>query len=155
MEQITETQAAALGGVLVGAGLILIPVVIIVSILLIIAMWKIFAKAGEAGWKSLIPIYNVYVFCKIIGISFWMWALLLPIVVGVGSAVIANVMNNQDISTIIAGVYSIIVEVYVSVKLAKAFNKGVGFTIGLILLPNLFQLILGFGSSEYVGQSAE
>ena len=27
-------------------------------IILVIANWKIFTKAGEAGWKSIIPIYN-------------------------------------------------------------------------------------------------
>ena len=36
-------------------------------------------------------------------------------------------------------------------RMAKAYGKGTGFAIGLILLPNLFQLILAFGSSEYVG----
>ena len=30
-------------------------------ILQIIANWNIFTKAGEAGWKSLIPIYGDYV----------------------------------------------------------------------------------------------
>ena len=30
-------------------------------IILVIANWKIFTKAGEAGWKSIIPIYNSYV----------------------------------------------------------------------------------------------
>ena len=33
--------------------------------------------------------------------------------------------------------------------LAKKFNKGVGFTIGLILLPSIFLLILAFGKSKY------
>ena len=33
--------------------------------------------------------------------------------------------------------------------LAKAFNQGVGFGIGLLLLPFIFQLILGFGSAQY------
>ena len=30
-------------------------------ILQVIAYWKIFTKAGEEGWKSIIPIYNGYV----------------------------------------------------------------------------------------------
>ena len=33
-------------------------------ILQIIANWNIFTKAGEAGWKSLIPIYGDYVSYK-------------------------------------------------------------------------------------------
>ena len=37
----------------------------IVYLLLVIAMWKIFVKAGEAGWKSLIPIVDFYYLFKI------------------------------------------------------------------------------------------
>ena len=29
-----------------------------VTILMIVAVWKIFSKAGQAGWKSLIPFYS-------------------------------------------------------------------------------------------------
>ena len=31
-------------------------------------MWLIFEKAGEAGWKSIIPIYNLYIMLEIIGL---------------------------------------------------------------------------------------
>ena len=37
---------------------IVIVVGLIVSIIMIIARWKIFTKAGEEGWKAIIPIYN-------------------------------------------------------------------------------------------------
>lgn len=36
-------------------------------------------------------------------------------------------------------------------KLSKAFGHGVGFTIGLVLIPNVMTLIIAFGSSEYQG----
>ena len=34
-------------------------------ILNVVAYWRIFTKAGEAGWKSLIPVYNTYVQYKL------------------------------------------------------------------------------------------
>ena len=37
-------------------------------VLVLIATWKIFVKAGEKGWKSLIPFYSVYIQCRIAGI---------------------------------------------------------------------------------------
>lgn len=37
-------------------------------VLIIVAQWKIFTKAGQEGWKALIPIYNVVVLYKIIGL---------------------------------------------------------------------------------------
>ena len=44
------------------AALILAVIVILASIVTtIIAQWKLFEKAGEKGWKCLIPIYGAYV----------------------------------------------------------------------------------------------
>ena len=37
----------------------------------------------------------------------------------------------------------------VSIKLAPAFGKDIGFAIGLILLSPIFYCILGFGKAEY------
>ena len=100
---------------------------IIVVIIGIVAMWRVFQKAGEAGWKAIIPFYNAYTFVKIIdgnGIKFLL--LLIPIV---------NI------------VYSIILDV----RLAKVFGKSSGFAVGLIFLNPIFMLILAFDSSEYLG----
>ena len=44
-----------------------------------------------------------------------------------------------------------IYDIIFSIRLAKAFGKGTGFSIGLLFLPNIFSLILGFGSAEYLG----
>ena len=40
---------------------------------------------------------------------------------------------------------------YQPINLAKGFKKSTGFTVGMILLPFIFNLILGLGKSEYVG----
>ena len=37
------------------------------------------------------------------------------------------------------------------VKLGKAFNQSTAFILGLLLLSPIFQMILGFGKAEYVG----
>ena len=104
---------------------------IIACVLLIIAQWKIFTKAGEAGWKSLIPFYNAYTFVKIIDGNGWKFLLLcIPVV-------------------------NIVFDIILSIKAAKAFGKGTGFAVGLIFLPNIFQLILGFGSAQYIGPNGE
>lgn len=148
----TEAETLVLGGAVIGGMFaIYLTFSIIIGILLIIAMWKIFTKAGEAGWKSIIPIYNVYVFCKIIGVSFWKWVILCPLLIGVVSFIIETAAGIAQFSNIIGGIYSIILYIVMAVKLSKAFGKSAGFTVGLIIFPNIFQLILGFGSSTYVG----
>lgn len=97
----------------------------------VLAHWMIFEKAGEAGWKSLIPIYNNYVAFKIVWGNGWMFLTVLIPIVGFIFAIIYMV------------------------KLAKAFGQGGAFIVGLILLPYIFQLILGFGSAEYIGPGGE
>ena len=39
------------------------------------AGWVVYTKAGQEGWKSLIPIYNLYILLKIVGRPGW-WLLL-------------------------------------------------------------------------------
>mgnify|MGYP004683762459 FL=1 len=40
-----------------------------------IGMWKCFEKAGEKGWKAIIPFYNYAILYKISGMSPY-WAIL-------------------------------------------------------------------------------
>ena len=42
-------------------------IMLIFAVIMIIAYWKVFTKAGEAGWQSIIPIWNVIVLLKIAG----------------------------------------------------------------------------------------
>ena len=146
----TKTEAASFAGGLVGGMLVAVIIFAIAFyVLMVIAQWKIFTKAGEKGWKALIPIYNVYVLCKIIGINFWIWVLAIPVGLGIVSGLIFG--NDQNSINAVSTIYGLVIEIYTSIKLAKAFKKGTGFTVGLILLPNIFQLILAFGSAEYAG----
>ena len=50
---------------------------------------------------------------------------------------------------ILIPLYNIYFAIKMQIDLAKAFNQGVGFGIGLLLLPFIFQLILGFGNAQY------
>jgi len=49
--------------------------------------------------------------------------------------------------------YNIYFAIKMMVDLAKAFNQGVGFAIGLLLLPFVFNLILAFGGAQYMDGS--
>jgi len=99
-------------------------------ILMIAACWKIFTKAGQPGWAAIIPIYNWYILCKIVGRpGWWVILLLIPFI-------------------------NFIIGIILCIDLAKSFGKGVGFGIGLILLGVIFFPILGFGSAQYLGPAA-
>lgn len=102
-------------------------IILLISILLIIANWFIFEKAGESGWKSIIPFYNSYIMFKIAWGNGWLFLLtFIPF---------AN----------------IVIAIIAEVKLTKSFGHSGGFAVGLVLLPNIFSLILAFDSSRYIG----
>jgi hypothetical protein len=103
---------------------------LLVALLLIVAMWKVFTKAGQPGWASIIPIYNLYIWCKIVGRPWW-WILLMLI-----------------------PFVNFIICIILCIDLAKSFGKGVGFGIGLALLGIIFFPILAFGSAQYQGPTA-
>jgi Family of unknown function (DUF5684) len=103
---------------------------LLIALLVIVAMWKVFTKAGRPGWAAIIPIYNMYVWCKIVGRpGWWVILMLIPLV-------------------------NIIIGIIVCIDLAKSFGKGAGFGIGIALLGIIFLPILGFGSAQYQGPSA-
>jgi len=100
-------------------------------IAVIAGWWMMFEKAGEAGWKSIIPIYNIIILLKIVGRDWW-WVLLMLI-----------------------PFVGFVIWIIVALDLAKVFGRGTGFAIGLIFLTPIFALILGFGSDTYKGAPAK
>ncbi|MBR3256827.1 hypothetical protein IKG02_00860 [Candidatus Saccharibacteria bacterium] len=144
-----EATAVAAGGILGGIAGFALGYILLFYILLVIANWKIFTKAGEAGWKSLIPIYNVYILCKIIKINFWIYMLLIPVVLGIITSIAGTKEPLVTIASLLTGCYSLFLDIWTAIRLGKSFHKGTGFIVGLVLLPGIFHLILGFGSSKY------
>ena len=54
---------------------------IVVSLLMIVSMWRVYSKAGKPGWHSLIPILNMFDMFEIAGKNGWLFLLLIiPIV---------------------------------------------------------------------------
>ena len=121
-------------------------------ILQIIANWIIFTKAGEAGWKSLIPIYGDYVSYKIAWQTSYFW---LNFILGILLSYVSNANLNESMLlsqiVILLKIALTVINIMYCVKLARAFGRGIGFAIGLILLQPIFLLILGFGSDQYYG----
>jgi len=102
-----------------------------IIIVVFVSLWKIFEKAGEKGWKGIIPFYNTIILLKIVGKPWW-WLLfmLIPLV-------------------------GLIWQVWMTNLLSKSFGKSTGFTVGLVFLPFIFFPILGFGKAVYEAPTAD
>jgi signal peptidase I len=102
---------------------------LLISILFFIAclagLWKIFQKAGEAGWKSVIPFYNLYVWLRIIKKPLWWYIfLLIPFI-------------------------NVFVVLIMVVEILKCFGKfGLGEQALGVIFPFAYLPYLGFSEKE-------
>ena len=142
-----------IGGLLLLGGIYLV-FAFIWWLLQIIANWNIFTKAGEAGWKSIIPVYSDYISYKIAWQPSYFW---LVFVLGIITSVANGMADpNGTITTILLIISLIriilaIISILYCIKLSRAFGHGIGFAIGLMFLQPIFMLILGFGNDPYYG----
>lgn len=95
-------------------------------ILVVIAMWKVFTKAGYAGILAIIPIVNIIFLVKIAGYSGWLSLLyIIPIV-------------------------NIIFNIMVCLRVGKKFGKSTVFSVFLIwIFSTIGFFIIGFGQARY------
>lgn len=108
-------------------------ILLIIVVAFSIGLYKLFEKAGEAGWKALIPVYNWFVWLKLIGKpSWWIVLTLIPIV-------------------------NVLVLVAMVIDLAKAFGKhGLGHHAAALLLPFYFFPKIGFDPKvSYLGPAEQ
>lgn len=125
---------AAATGALAGMAVFTLIISIALAVFGIIVMWKLFDKAGKPGWAAIVPFYNLYVYFEITWGNGWLFLLIfLAIIPIVGSIAVLVIM------------------IITMVKLAKAFGKSGGFAVGLVFLTLIFEAILAFGDSKYVG----
>ena len=128
---------AVAGGIGAFFGIYLI-IILAIAVIQIVAMWKIFTKAGEQGWKSIIPIYNCVILFKISGLSPWLLLVFLAAIIPfVGWIAIIALMA------------------VLAYKLAKSFGKDGAWAVGIYFLPVVFYMMLAFGKSEYVAPGGE
>jgi len=116
------------------AGLITTYLVIVIPIVLIaiVAIWRVFTKAGQPGWAVLIPFYNLYVYSQVVKRPGW-WMLL----------------YFASIIPVVGSLAVLFVSIIDSLRLAKLFGKSSGFGVGIILLGVVFLPILAFGDADY------
>lgn len=89
--------------------------------------WILFHKAGKPGWYAIVPLLNVVAIIHLAGRRWW-WIILffIPLV-------------------------NIVAVIVLWLDIAKAFGKGRGFGLGLLLFTPIFGTILALSDAQYVG----
>lgn len=136
------TNSGVLVDVFLGILIGLLGLVLICYILSIIGQWKVFKKAGKNGWEALIPIYNTYTLCQVVGVNPW-WI----VITFVAFIVEAFIPALSILATLVTVYFGILI----AVSTARSFGKSDGYAVGIYFFGFIFYLILGFGSSEYLG----
>ena len=161
MIQLLKTLIPGFSDVSPTIWIIFAAVCLVYYVLYVIGFWRMFTKAGEAGWKSLIPVYNRYILFK----TCWSrQAFINVLVYGViGATADFYLYQGAEgwlvvaltISSMCCMIYRLLVNIRLSWKVSSAYGHGVPFAIGLFFLEPLFITILGLGRSQYVTPVAE
>jgi hypothetical protein len=103
-------------------------VILIIVLIQIIAMWVLFEKAGRPGWAAIVPFYSMWVLAEVGDKSGWM---------GLAMCFCGAI-------PVVGNMLQLILWVTISLGVARTFDRGVGFGIGLSVVPFVFYPILAF-----------
>ena len=143
-------------------------------VLVIIAKWKVFEKAGQPGWKCLIPFYNIYVQGSFVFVNktkaiiyivlyaafFVLYGITFGTAIASGNGTLVTTSSSisystTDVNPVLAllsfavAIATFVYAIMFQIATAKSFGKGGGFAAGLIFLGFIFYPILGFSKDIY------
>ena len=144
-----------LAGFLLFILILLFFIVVMAALIGILAgSWASFEKAGQEGWKGLIPYYSTYKWLEISNTPRWYWIF---IVLPRSLSFLMWASAPTGSAFIVLGTFFHIVflifDLLLSINVSKAFGLKPVFALGLVILPFIFLPILGFGTSTYIGSA--
>lgn len=107
----------------------------------VIALAKLFKKAGEDGWKAIIPFYNVFVLIQIAGLNWWYFLIAI-------SGTICTIAKIDGLNYI-CNLAGMAVNFFAFYNIAKKMKQQpVGYGVAGALVAPIITMILGF-SDKY------
>lgn len=127
-EMAVVSKVKAVSNIIAKSFYVFIVVLLIISLIQIIAMWVIFEKAGRPGWAAIVPFYSMWVLAEVGDKSGW-----------TGLA-----MCFCGALPVVGPMLQMVLWITISIGVAKTFERGTGFGIGMGALPFIFYPILAF-----------
>lgn len=164
-------EAVAILGVILLVYAIVMIVAIVLGVMNIIALWKLYEKAGEPGWSAVVPVYNFVQMIKIAtGEYKVLWAYLIMwggyMVVSFISGVLGGIMEAMTDSSVLLSLFSLamaliimfmgigmaVIAGYMSYMFSKSYGKSTTFCVLSIFFFPITNMIMGFDKTiTYVG----
>ena len=146
-----------------------------------ISRWLIFKKMGMPGWKGIIPYYGEYLLFRELWTTKMFWVYVISAGVYAVVSIFGTFIGMMGFAVLAAGaqsshaigqaavipiiaiaffglltlgylVFALVITFKLNNRLAKAFGKSTGFAAGLTFLSPIFDLILAFDKSYYIGR---
>lgn len=123
----------------------------------LVANWLILDKAGDKGWKALIPFYGSYTLFKLVWDKNIYWFALFFNILMYATMIYSKypeaALQLPILLVLLLVLYAVSTAFFVfwQIHLAKAFGRINSFAVGLIFLHNVFICILAFGNAKYIG----
>lgn len=116
-----------------------------------IGYFKMYKKAGEAGWKAFIPYYREYIKYKFAWNTKLFWIFFVCMVFfqlfGESEALVVSLL------ALVGGIVGIVLSIKLEIRVAKSFGKSTIWGVLLFFFPFIVSLILGFGKAAYIGNT--
>lgn len=146
---------------------VLLILALAMAILQVISQWKLFEKAGEHGWASLIPMYNYFVMVKIATGNYTLgWVYLgiyvVYMVLSIASGFIKGFSADSETVSfeyimIMLVLMALMIPVciiagYVSYMFGKSYGKSTAWNVCMIFFSPILMIIMGFDkNTTYIG----
>ena len=127
-------------------------------LLKVIGLWKVLEKAGEDGWKAIIPVYNLWLQCRLTWDARGFCALVATGFIGAvlrstaegGTSVLQHVLAIAGLLFCLASLVLLVVANY---WLCRSFGHGAGYTALFVFFSAIMYLVLGYSQDQYLGNA--
>ena len=114
---------------------------LILVIVQLVSQWRLFTKAGEAGWKSIIPGYSIFVQIQLAFGNTKNWLIIAPI-----CTFLITLMNSGETYGILALISFLLslVSIYIQFGFIKRFAS-TGMAVASLFIPFIIYPIIALG----------
>lgn len=140
-----QTALVGIIAFLAAAKLYILLIVIAFCVFAIIGNWKLYVKAGQPGWKAIIPFYNLYTLVEMVGLNWYWFLIAIAPTITTGLTIGSHTLIGP-IGTL-GSVASILANVAICYNMSKKVHKDTGFVVLAVIFSSILFPVLGYSKN--------